>query len=102
MRRRRRAMAWLAASLLAAAVGCSAEMTDISERYVKLVLAVGVHDADYVDAFYGPPEWRTAAAAQRRSIDDLDADADALLEELANDAPAPRADEIERLRHRYL
>jgi len=23
------------------------------------VLAVGLHDADYVDAYYGPPEWKT-------------------------------------------
>ena len=28
-------------------------------RYVKLVLALGQHDADYVDAYYGPPEWKT-------------------------------------------
>jgi hypothetical protein len=77
-------------------------MSDLSERYVKLVLAVGVHDADYVDAFYGPPEWRTAAAEQPRDIAELDADAAALLEALANDAPPPGADEIERLRHRYL
>ena len=40
-------------------------MNRIAEPYVKLVLAVGQHDADYVDAFYGPPEWRTEA--ERRS-----------------------------------
>ena len=33
----------------------------IAERYVKLVLALGEHDADTVDAYYGPPEWREAA-----------------------------------------
>ena len=38
----------------------------IAERYVKLVLAVGQHDADYVDAFYGPAEWRKEAEARRR------------------------------------
>src|SRR6266511_1732451 len=26
---------------------------DLAERYVKLVLAVGLHDRDYVDAYYG-------------------------------------------------
>ena len=36
-------------------------MNTIAERYVKLVLAVGQHDADYVDAFYGPAEWKTEA-----------------------------------------
>jgi hypothetical protein len=35
----------------------------VGERYVKLVLAVGEHDADYVDAFYGPADWRPQAAA---------------------------------------
>jgi hypothetical protein len=77
-------------------------MSDLSERYVKLVLGVGVHDADYVDAFYGPPEWRAAAAEQRRGIDELDADAAVLLAELADDVPSRSADEVERLRHRYL
>src|SRR5206468_12979210 len=31
-------------------------MNAIAEQYVKLVLAVGQHDADYVDAFYGTPQ----------------------------------------------
>ncbi|MEO7135925.1 MAG: hypothetical protein ABI024_17095, partial [Vicinamibacterales bacterium] len=35
----------------------------VAEQYVKLVLAVGQHDGDYVDAFYGPPEWRKEAEA---------------------------------------
>ncbi len=30
-------------------------MNALAERYVRLVLAMGVHDADYVDAYYGPP-----------------------------------------------
>ena len=29
-------------------------MNAVSERYVHLVLALGQHDPDYVDAFYGP------------------------------------------------
>ncbi|MEP6783109.1 MAG: hypothetical protein ABI983_05530, partial [Acidobacteriota bacterium] len=37
----------------------------VAEQYVKLVLAVGQHDADYVDAFYGPAEWKTEAARQK-------------------------------------
>ena len=36
-------------------------MNEIAERYVKLVLALGQHDADYVDAYYGPPEWKQQA-----------------------------------------
>ena len=41
-------------------------MNTLAERYVRLVLAVGQHDADYVDAYYGPPEWRKEAEAQKR------------------------------------
>ena len=103
MRRPHRALAWLAgASLLALSLACAAQMSNLSERYVKLVLAVGVHDSDYVDAYYGPPEWRTAAAEERRSIADLDADAAAWLRELADEVLPPGAAELERLRHRYL
>lgn len=38
------------------------EMDKIAEGYVKLVLAVGQHDPDYVDAYYGPPGWKPAKA----------------------------------------
>ena len=51
---------------------------------MKLVLAVGVHDADYVDAYYGPPEWRDRGDRRSsRSIAELEADAAALLAALA-------------------
>jgi hypothetical protein len=41
----------------------------LAERYVKLVLAMGEHDADYVDAYYGPPEWREEAKG--RTLDQI-------------------------------
>ncbi len=103
MRRQHRTAAWLAAvSLLVAAHAPAAAMTDLAERYVKLVLAVGVHDADYVDAYYGPPEWRTEAVAARRGIAELEADAAALLAAIESRSPPRDADELELLRHRYL
>ena len=37
------------------------DMNALAERYVRLVLALGQHDPDYVDAYYGPAEWRTEA-----------------------------------------
>ena len=46
-------------------------MNDIAERYVKLVLALGQHDADYVDAYYGPPEWKQQAESREGSLDEL-------------------------------
>ncbi len=35
----------------------------VAERYVKLVLEVGLYDPDLVDAYFGPPEWRPAPLA---------------------------------------
>jgi hypothetical protein len=61
-----------------------------AERYVKLVLAVGQHDADYVDAFYGPAEWRTAAEAEKLTLAAIDQQAETLESDLAA-APARRS-----------
>ena len=53
MLRKHRRVTWLAAAVLCSSMQSSlAAMDELAERYVKLVLAVGVHDADYVDAFY--------------------------------------------------
>ena len=46
-------------------------MNEIAERYVKLVLALGQHDADYDDAYYGPPEWKKEAEAGKVPLDEL-------------------------------
>ena len=78
---------------------------DHAERYVKLVLAVGQHDADYVDAYYGPPEWRTQAETEKPALAEIDRRAAALVEDLAK-APAaagpPSDAELWRLRRQYL
>jgi hypothetical protein len=99
---------WIAACVIAAmcaaAGGCAqAETMDrLAERYVRLVLAVGQHDADYVDAYYGPPEWRKEAEASKRPVSDIDRDAADLLKQVAARAPGEDADELVRLRHAYL
>jgi len=53
-----------AASMLATACArstpASGDALDAAvEKYVRLVLAVGRHDKLYVDAYYGPPAWKT-------------------------------------------
>ena len=53
-------------------------MNDVAERYVKLVLALGQHDADYVDAYYGPPEWKQQAESRKAPLTELAAQAKAL------------------------
>jgi hypothetical protein len=40
----------------------SSNMNQVAERYVKLVLRVGQHDADYVDAYYGDTTWNPTGA----------------------------------------
>lgn len=75
-------------------------MDRAAESYVKLVLAVGQHDPDYVDAFYGPPEWKVQAEAAKRPLADLRAEAERLVADLQG-MPAP-GDDMERLRHQYL
>src|ERR1700712_112178 len=59
-------------------------MKRIAESYVKLVLAVGQHDADYVDAYYGPPEWRAEAEAAKRPLADIRTEAEPLIADLAS------------------
>ncbi len=77
-------------------------MNPLAERYVKLVLAMGPHDADYVDAYYGPPEWRKEAESSKRTLAAIDSDATALAAALAKTPPDTSADELIRLRHSYL
>jgi hypothetical protein len=76
-------------------------MNRIAEAYVKLVLAVGHHDGDYVDAYYGPPEWRAGVDAEKPGLETIKRRATAALAELRTVAQA-RLDEIARLRHSYL
>ncbi len=75
-------------------------MNDAAERYVRLVLAMGEHDADYVDAYYGPPEWREEVRAAHGSLADIRESAGELREKLA--AIERPAETIESLRLDYL
>ncbi len=43
-------------------------MNAAAERYAHLVLALGQHDPDYVDAFYGPAEWKTHDAITPKGL----------------------------------
>ena len=97
--------AWLFATLLllffVPAAAAPTDMNAIADRYVRLVLAVGQHDASYVDAYYGPPEWKADAESKgKRPLTELQAEASAALRDLA--AVAVPSDEMERLRHDYL
>ncbi|HEX6160097.1 MAG TPA: hypothetical protein VF111_08025 [Thermoanaerobaculia bacterium] len=101
----------LAAVLALLALGCTTtkmtqptdDLSRLSERYVKLVLAMGEHDADYVDAYYGPPAWREEVKAQKPALANIHGDAVALRDEIGNfHASALIVDPMVNLRVVYL
>ncbi len=95
-----------AAAALLAACGTNdpedtADATNaIAERYVHLVLATGEIDPGYVDAYYGPAEWRETARSENASKADLLERARTLREDLASTAIP--ADALMKLRREYL
>lgn len=107
--------AWLAAGVcLLAVAGCEraikstadaapsrdASVDAVAERYVKLALGAGVHDPDFVDAYFGPPEWRDEATEKKTSVPDLLAEAAALaslMDEAAADGVDAREEALSEL-----
>src|SRR5262245_4896377 len=79
------------------------DMNAVAERYAHLVLALGQHDPDYVDAFYGPAEWKTQAEKAKRSLATIGAEAAELIAALAKMPDARTSgDEMITLRREYL
>ena len=78
------------------------DMNDLAERYVKLVLAMGQHDSDCVDAYYGPEAWRAEVEGRGLTLDQIGTEADALITELDRTRTAPEGEELARLRRHYL
>lgn len=81
------------------------KMNMIAEDYVKLVLNIGQYDADFVDAYYGPKEWRTNLKSglpfDSTEYKNLSTKTDELLNELES-LGKYKATELETLRFRYL
>jgi len=81
------------------------KMNNIAEDYVKLVLNIGQYDADFVDAYYGPKEWRSNLKSELKfdstAFKTLSSKTDELLNELES-LGSYKADELETLRFRYL
>jgi hypothetical protein len=59
----------------------------------------GSNDPDYVDAYYGPPEWKTGPHV-KKSLDAIALEATRLRDQVAK-IPEPK-DEMKRLRREYL
>ena len=71
-------------------------LSHIAERYVQLVLAIGQHDASYVDAYYGPPQWQDDAVLAKLSLQQIGDELAATLARLASAEVS--ADQETRLR----
>jgi len=80
-------MKWLLAALFLLVAGCAtppatapagsappdaaSPLDALARDYVQLTLEIGEREEGYVDAYYGPPEWREAAHANPRTVEQL-------------------------------
>ena len=76
-------------------------MHHLAESYVKLVLAVGEYDENYVDAYYGPAAWREEIKRARMPLEAVERSATGILETLHGTMVHP-ADEMTQRRKQYL
>ncbi|MDP8916199.1 MAG: hypothetical protein M3M95_03135 [Pseudomonadota bacterium] len=98
-----RALAFLLVLLLSACATPAprpVSFDQLAREYVGLILEIGEHEAGYVDAYYGPPEWREQAKRNKRSVPALKAEAERLLT-LAAELP-PSDDQLVRKRRAFL
>jgi hypothetical protein len=75
-------------------------MDETAESFVKLVLALGQHDADYVDAYFGPEEWRLEAQESAITLEEIRQRATDALETLP--AATEGGDSITTARLRFM
>jgi len=100
-----RALPAFVLSLILAACGPGEEihqqhaeaMDSIAARYVRLALAVGEHDAAYVDAYFGPQEWRKEVEEAELELAEIAEQAGALLAQV-KELHAYRRDDSESMR----
>ena len=76
---------WLASAVALSLASCASVsggadlgIDDIARRYVALALEIDAHESGYVDAYFGPDEWREAARRNPRERGDLKTEADRL------------------------
>jgi len=81
--------------------GAVPSLDSSAEAYVRLTLALGEHDPDAVDAYYGPKEWREEAKAQKKPLPAITQEAFHLMSTL-NALKLDREEEMVQLRRSYL
>jgi hypothetical protein len=93
-------IALFAAALLAAAASPADTLDEVARDYVRMGLEIGVRDPGFVDAYYGPAEWRQAADAAPRTLEELAAAAAALKARIERIPPA--SGRLEQRRRAFL
>jgi len=81
------------------------KMNEIAEQYVKLVLEIGLYKPDYVDAYYGPAEWKPDESSKQEIDTSLTNALNSKADDLLNKLEALKdyqATELETLRYRFL
>jgi hypothetical protein len=63
-----------------------ADINNIAEKYVKLVLEIGLYDSEYADIYFGPPEWQPSGEdlPDEFPAEQLGSKANALIEKVKN------------------
>jgi ElaB/YqjD/DUF883 family membrane-anchored ribosome-binding protein len=81
------------------------KMNRIAENYVKLVLKVGQHDPDFIDAYYGPEDWKPKSTTSNKGdstvIQNLFDETGKLLDSLETFSNE-KASDMQVLRYKYL
>lgn len=77
------------------------QISSAARAYVKLALAVGAHDPDYIDAYFGPEEWKSEVEQQQLSLQEIAKNASSELKALQK-LDISGLDPLSVLRHRHL
>jgi len=72
-----------------------------AESYVKIMLGMDIHEPGYVDAYYGPQEYKDEAIAMQKSLAELKSHAGEVIAGLSK-LDLSGEEEILQLRHQYL
>ncbi|HXI12057.1 MAG TPA: hypothetical protein VNM92_05360 [Thermoanaerobaculia bacterium] len=88
-------------SVMTAPTTKSSSLDDVARSYVRLVLALGEHDASYVDAYYGPPEWREQVKAEKKPLATIRQDAELLVSDIDHTS-VKGTEQLVNLRRVYL
>jgi hypothetical protein len=90
----------LAALVLLLVAACAPrpepDLNPMAEAYVRLALEVGTHEEGYIDAYFGPPEWKTESEAHPRFTADLKTALDALSAQIATALRQSRDPAVQR------